>query len=31
MHTLAKALWHQADGRLFQAEKLFNQGADARA
>jgi hypothetical protein len=27
MRKLAKALWHHAHGRLFQAEKLFNQRA----
>lgn len=31
MRKLAKALWHQAHGHLFQAEKLFNQRAVAGA
>jgi transposase len=29
MRKLAKALWHHAHGRLFQAEKLFNQRVGA--
>ena len=31
MRKLAKALWHHAHGRLFQAEKLFDQRAVAGA